>query len=469
MLPLGLPLRVPELTIPRGVPIRYVVVIDGEHYPPVTEAAIEELRAGGKDVVGAVLVGGKEKLKKGDLADLAGLEVTRGDDPRRAFETALVKLEPDAVFDLSDEPVLDYRKRHELASIALALEVRYEGADFTFDPLGRERLCAKPSMAIIGTGKRTGKTAVAGSIARTLKADGRGAVIVAMGRGGPPEPEVLRGDEVELHPDDLLALADEGKHAASDYIEDALLGRVPAVGCRRCGGGLGGKVAISNVPAGVRMANDLPGDVILLEGSGSAIPPAQADVTGLVMPASVPLEYLKGYLGPLRLLLSDYVVITMCEEPFGSPSQISQILSAVRASYRTSGKEEIRVVRTVFRPLPTRDVAGRKVFVATTAPKEAADPMRSHLQESYDCEVVGFTHSLSDREVLEQEIAKMSDTADTLLCEIKAAGIDVATRRALQHDLDVVYMDNSPVGVEGEDPAATYRWAADLAAERFEA
>ena len=64
-------------------------------------------------------------------------------------------------------------------------------------------------------------------------------------------------------------------------------------------------------------------------------------------------------------------------------------------------------------------------------------------------------------------LADIAGSADTLLCEIKAAGIDVATRRALEHDLDVVYMDNTPVGVEGEDPAETYRWAAALAAERF--
>lgn len=444
-------------------------MIDGEHYPPVTEAAIGELRAGGKDIVGAVLVGGKEKLRSGDLEDLAGLRVVADpDDPRRAFEAALRQHTPDAVFDLSDEPVLDYRKRFELASIALSLEVRYEGADFALDPLNRVEACKKPSVAVIGTGKRTGKTAVAGAFARALKDEGRGAVIVAMGRGGPPEPEVLRGDEIDLEPSDLLALADEGKHAASDYIEDALLGRVPAVGCRRCGGGLGGKVAISNVAEGVELANDLPGDVIVLEGSGSAVPPVVADVTGLVVPASVPLEYLRGYLGTLRLLLSDFVVITMCEEPFGSPSQISEILSAVRESYRTSGRDEIRVARTVFRPLPTRDVSSRRVFVATTAPKEAAEAMKSHLQEHHDCEVVGFTHALSDRDVLEDEISKMADTADTLLCEIKAAGIDVATRRALEHDLDVVYMDNTPVGLEGEDPSETYRWAADLAAERYE-
>jgi cyclic 2,3-diphosphoglycerate synthetase len=57
--------------------------------------------------------------------------------------------------------------------------------------------------------------------------------------------------------------------------------------------------------------------------------------------------------------------------------------------------------------------------------------------------------------------------ADVLLCEIKAAGIDVATRRALDAGLDVVYMDNVPVGIEGDDPAGVIGWAADLAATRF--
>ena len=388
------------------------------------------------------------------------------------LDGALVQFDPEIVLDLSDEPVLDYRRRHGLISVALARGVPYKGADFSFSPPPRPQLCDKPSLAVIGTGKRTGKTAISGFVARTMKEAGHPPVIVAMGRGGPPEPQVMRGDEIELTATDLLKIVEEGKHAASDYIEDALLGRVPTVGCRRCGGGLAGAVDISNVAEGVKVANELPGEAIVLEGSGSAIPPVHADVSILVVPSSVPTEYLASYMGPYRLLLSDFVVLTMCEEPFGSPSQISAITSEIRSSFRTNKGEgpqpEIEIIRTVFRPAPTRSVDGKSVFVATTAPESAGDSIRKHLEAEHGCEVVGISHSLSDREQLEKEIRGIADSADTLLCEIKAAGIDVATQRATDEGLDVVYMDNVPTSIEGDDETGMVLRAFELAASRFE-
>lgn len=448
--------------------MRYVVVIDGEHYPPVVQSALDAISDAGHDIVGAVLAGGREKLPKEGVQAFGEVAVRTGDDARVTLNDALKEWRPEAVLDLSDEPVLDYRRRHQLAAVALVNDVPYEGADFRFTPPPRPRIATKPSLGIIGTGKRTGKTAIGGFAARTLSEAGHRPVIVSMGRGGPAEPEVMNGDEVELTPADLLALADSGKHAASDYIEDALLGRVRTVGCRRCGGGLAGGVEFSNVPEGVRIANSLDGDLLLLEGSGSAMPPVHSDATGLIVPASIPPEYLLGYMGPYRLLLSDFVVVTMCEEPFGSPSQISEILSQVRKAFRgTPEADEIRVVRTVFRPAPTRSVEGQNVFVATTAPKEAAGLISTHLEEHCGCKVVGITHALSDRATLEQEIADIEKEADILLCEIKAAGIDVATRTALDHGLDVVYMDNVPVGIDGDDPADLIKWGGELAIDRF--
>ena len=65
----------------------------------------------------------------------------------------------------------------------------YEGADFRFDPPRFEPI-GLPSLAVIGTGKRVGKTAVTGHVARMLARDRR-VVVVAMGRGGPAEPEVV--------------------------------------------------------------------------------------------------------------------------------------------------------------------------------------------------------------------------------------------------------------------------------------
>ena len=440
----------------------------------MVESALDGLAAGGAEVVGALLVGGREKLPAEGVDAYGSVRVIWGEDPLRTLDRFLAENVVDAVVDLSDEPILDYRKRHALAAVALAHEVVYQGADFRFSPPSRPRLSLKPSIAIIGTGKRTGKTAVTGFAARTLTDSGRRPVIVAMGRGGPPEPEVLRGDQIELAPTDLLDMADSGKHAASDYVEDALLGRVPTVGCRRCGGGLAGGVEISNVGAGVELANELDGDILLLEGSGSAIPPCRGDVNLLVVPASIPEEYLRGYMGPYRLLLADFVVVTMCEEPFGSHSQVSRTTSLIRDSFRSNGKtaqakpeaQGIEVVRTVFRPTPTRSVDGAEVMVATTAPRAAGESIKRHLEEEHGCRVVGISHSLSDRGKLKEELGESGSGADVLLCEIKAAGIDVATRQALAAGMKVVYMDNVPLSIDGDDLTAVLDRAATLAEER---
>jgi cyclic 2,3-diphosphoglycerate synthetase len=459
------------------------VVIDGEHYPPVIEQAIAGLMADGNEVAAAVLVGGKEKLPAEGLDVVGTVPVLSGGSPTELLARAIREIAPQAVMDLSDEPVLDYRQRFALASVALRLDVPYHGADFEFVPPARPRLAEKPSVAIIGTGKRTGKTAVAGHAARTLVANGRRPAVVAMGRGGPAEPEVLRGDRVELTPHDLLALAEAGKHAASDYVEDAYLARVPTVGCRRCGGGLAGAVGTSNVERGVELANSLDVEMLLLEGSGSAIPPVHADVTVLVVPVGIPEEYLVGYLGHYRLLLADLVVVTMCEEPFGSPSQISSLESLHSDLRRTLGDRsagsggtglrqvpppQIQMVRTVFRPSPTRSVSGAKAYVTTTAPEEAGDSIRRHLEEKHGCEVVGISHHLSDRKRLTEDLEGVGEQAEVLLCEIKAAAIDVATRWGLDAGLEVVYMDNVPMGISGDDLDAAVIWAAEAATARFE-
>ena len=237
-------------------------MIDGEHYAAVVRDALAELPY---DVVAAVLVGGTEKLRGGEEY---GVPLVA------SLEEAIAGYAPEVVLDLSDEPVLGPPERFLLAARALHLGVPYEGADFRLDPPHLEPV-SKPSIAVIGTGKRVGKTAVTGHIARTLSADRR-IVVVAMGRGGPPEPEL-----VEAAPtiETLLALSRAGRHAASDHLETAALAGVTTVGCRRCGGGLAGAVGTSNVVAGARLAEALEPELILFDGSGAAIPPVAAGRT----------------------------------------------------------------------------------------------------------------------------------------------------------------------------------------------
>ena len=197
--------------------MKAVVVIDGEHYVSVVRDALAALPY---EVVGVFLAGGTEKLRGGEdygvpfVDDFGGAEI---------------------VVDLSDEPVLGPRERLRLASRVLASGVPYVGADFRFDPPMFEPF-PLPSLAVIGTGKRVGKTAFTGHVARLFARD-RDVVVVAMGRGGPPEPELA---EVKPGVEDLLRLSREGRHAASDYLETAALAGVVTIGCRRCGGGLAG-------------------------------------------------------------------------------------------------------------------------------------------------------------------------------------------------------------------------------------
>ena len=77
-------------------------------------------------------------------------------------------------------------------------------------------------------------------------------------------------------------------HAASDFLEDAVLAGVPTVGARRCGGGLSGGTYLSNVEEAVRLAETLDPELLLLEGSGAAVPPIAPARTVLVTSARRP-------------------------------------------------------------------------------------------------------------------------------------------------------------------------------------
>jgi len=438
-----------------------LVLVDGEHYPPVLIDAIGMLSERGYQVVAAVFLGGGEKLA-GPL-ELGALPIVEGATQREALERAIASFSPEVVIDLSDDPVVDATARSLLASVALHRGVPYQGADFRFEPPHRPRIAARPSIAVIGTGKRTGKTAVAGFAARTLSARGDRVVIVAMGRGGPASPLLVRGDEHTPTPGELLDLARQGEHAASDVYEDAVLAGVPAVGARRAGAGLAGAPFFDTVAAAVEVANQESPDLILLEGSGAAIPPVAADTTVLVVGGATSPEDLRAPLGPYRLLLADLVVITMASEPTVSTHALSALSSSIDDVARG-----VAQVRTVFRPVPREPVAGLSVFYATTAPLAAGEAIRAHLEGAHGARVVGISHHLGDRSALESELTQAKGSYEVLVTELKAAAVDVATRMAMETGAGVIYADNLPVAIEG-DLEAEIGSLAKRARARFEA
>lgn len=355
--------------------MRAVALIDGEHYAPVVRDA---LRALPYEWVGAILVGGTEKLRPGGDYDVPLVD---------GFGDAEV------VVDLSDEPVLGPSERFRWASRALAAGLSYVGADFRFDPPPFEPF-ELPSIAVIGTGKRVGKTALTVHLARLLAQD-RDVVVVSMGRGGPPEPEV-----VETPPtlEELVARSREGRHAASDHLETAFLAGVPTIGCRRAGGGLAGAVFTSNVAAGARLAAQRRPDVVVFDGSGAAIPPVAVDRRVLVVGRGQDAD---AYLNTYRRLISDVVV--------AAPQ---------------------------LRLRPTAPLTGR-VAVFTAGATDV-----SHL----DADVVHVSPNLARRDALRGDLVD----ADTYLVELKGAAIDVVAEHALERGIEVVIAANDVIGVDDD-------------------
>ena len=362
---------------------RAVALIDGEHLPDAVRDALAELPY---EWAGAILAGGTEKLRG---------EVDYGVPLLDGFGDA------ELVVDLSDEPVLGPGERFRWASRALAAGLPYLGADFRFDPPALGAIVpGVPAIGVIGAGKRVGKTAVAAHLA-SLAARDREVVVVAMGRGGPREPEL-----VERRPGvaDLVALSRTGRHAASDHLELAAVTGLPTVGCRRVGGGLAGQVFVSNVAEGVRLAAARRPDLIVVDSSGTAVPPVAVDRRVLVVGAGHDLD---AYFGVYRRLISDLVVSVGCEAPGAIPARL-----------------ELR---------PLEPLEGR-VAVFTAGPAATA---------GLDAEVVHVSHALGDRVALAAELEHVE--ADTYLLEVKGAAIDLVAEHALARGRRVVLAANDVV------------------------
>lgn len=409
-----------------------LVLVDGEHYPPVVERTLSSLRAEGHTIVAAVFLGGTEKTS---TPPQLTIPLAVG-DPAPTLAQSIDEHQPDLVIDLSDEPILDHRKRFELISVALVRGVAYSGAGYRFDPPKFPPLTTRPTVAVTGTGKRTGKTAVAIELARHWRDAGQKVCIVTMGRGGPETPMTLRADQFDGSVATLARLAELGLHAASDYVEDAVFAGVDTIGTYRCGAGVSGETDRHNFAAGVAAANELPSELLIFEGSGTAIPPAQADAQVLVMPVFIDPEFVGGYLGPYRVRTASAVVVI---DPAHDQDDEYQRLE----SLLNSMQPDLKVFRGGYRLEPSVSVEGKRVVVVTTAPQTAAGHLTSDLLQhgAISAEVI---HSLSNRTVLASELDQ-TGAADVVIVEVKAAAVDLVVPWASARQLEVGLIHNQVV------------------------
>ena len=433
---------------------KMLCLVDGEHYLPVTQEAIDTLNnLEHIDIVAAVFIGGTEKLRDESpesYSEKLGIPVQFAKDKNIPYDIIVDMIRTydiDTVMDLSDEPILDYPKRFKIACKVLNEGVIYEGPDFKFEPPTQYEVMEKPSITILGTGKRIGKTAVSGFVSRLIDKNGYEPCVIAMGRGGPEEPEIVHGENLKINAEFLLEQSEKGVHAASDHWEDALMSRILTIGCRRCGGGMAGEVFLTNMKRGAKLANEVDSKFAIFEGSGAAIPPIKTNKKITLIGANQPFENLTTYFGPYRVGLGNLVILTMCEEPMCRAEKIKKIEEFVNDINPSA-----TVISTVFRPKPLGNIEGKKVLFATTAPEDVKSKLVEYLQDNYNCEVVGTTAHLSNRPLLRKDMEKYMDKADVMLTELKAAAVDVATKDAIAAGLEVVYCDNIPIAINNSYP-----------------
>ena len=394
-----------------------LALVDGEHHPAVVRDALARLDAE-RGVAGVVFCGGEEKVRR---EVLERPEEHYGFPLHMDVEEALRTTQAQAVVDLADEPILPPRAKLRLAALALHLGLAYEMPDTVLEPPayapfdfdGRR-------LAVIGTGKRTGKTAVGGHWAGLLRDRGTSTVIVSMGRGGPAAPQLA---DAHTGLAELLAIAAEGRHAASDYLEDAVLAGVPTVGCRRVGGGLVGEPYLSNVVEGARMAAEQDPDAILLEGSGSCIPPVEVDTTVCVVGRGADVDGIGRY-----HLLRSHLALLMDDRRAGDLP-----CPALHCRLVTEPAEQ-----------PPR---GARVAVFTTGapPPDGIEPL------------VAST-ALARRSELDGELDRaVAERCDVYLVELKAAAIDTVAVRARREGARVIFLRNRPVALDGDLDAELLR------------
>ena len=292
-----------------------VAIVDGEHYPPVVRAALEEID---DLVVAAVLVGGTEKLR----GDVDGYGVPLAPTVEVAIARAPPGRRPRPVRRAGARPAGAARAREPRARARDAVR----GAGFPlrrrppFEPVD------VPTLAVIGTGKRVGKTAVTGHVARRSRATRRSSSSRWGGAGRPSRRSSSCGRRSTRCSSSRAA--GRTRRPTTSRRPSSPVSRRSAAGAAAAGSP--GAVAVSNVLEGVAVASSARPGARRPRRERRRAAPVAADRRLLVVSAAQPIDVAAGYLNAYRARIADLVVVTMAEDD----APHAELADALRAHVR---------------------------------------------------------------------------------------------------------------------------------------
>ncbi|HUV87349.1 MAG TPA: hypothetical protein VMX79_09570 [bacterium] len=190
---------------------------------------------------------------------------------------AAAEFKPRAIVDVTEAALAE---RFAWANEALQLGLEVHGADFRLWPPVLKGGTV-PTVTFVGAGAAVGKTAAIIYFLERVKAKYKTAAVV-LDLGGPSYPEVVEPGEAASAAARLLSYHRDGRGVGGDHYLLAAATGVPAVGCSFAGTGLTGVPLNSLLGDAFVYAAERGGELVVVEGSGGAMPPAAGAVCFLV-------------------------------------------------------------------------------------------------------------------------------------------------------------------------------------------
>lgn len=250
-------------------------------------------------IVGAAIIA--EKVPDGFSLDVPFVAEAKA---AAAVRRAAAEFAPRAVVDVTEAGMAE---RFSWANEALQLGLEVHGADFRMWPpvfkAGRI-----PTVTFAGAGAAVGKTAAIVHFLAQLKGKCRAAAVV-LELGGPSYAEIVEPLEPASASARLLSYHRDGRRVGGDHFLIAAAAGIPAVGCSFAGTGLTGVPLNSLLGDAVVFASEAGGELMVVEGSGGAMPPAGGAVCFLVN-VRTGLEVLRSFPFAFQLKKAHVVVAT---------------------------------------------------------------------------------------------------------------------------------------------------------------